>query len=147
MKNQEQYIVSLTSYPERIECCIKTIQSLLEQNTDVDYSIVLTLAEPQFPDKTMSEELNKLIQERKVELLWHPTGIRSHKKLMLILKKYPAATVIITDDDVKRPEWWLQMFIDEHKKYLKDVIVGESAWKLGTDFKQTTENLLRNMKL
>ena len=46
MKNQEQYIVSLTSYPERIDCCIKPIQSLLEQNTDVDYSIVLTLAEP-----------------------------------------------------------------------------------------------------
>ena len=46
---------------------------------------------------------------------------------MPTLKKYPDATVIITDDDEERPDWWLQMFIDDHKKYPNDVIVGESA--------------------
>lgn len=138
--NQEQYIVSLTSYPERIDCCIKAIHSLLNQKTNVEYTTVLTLAEPQFPDKELPEELNNLIQSKEIELLWHPTDIRSHKKLMPVLKKYPNAVIIITDDDVNRPDWWLQMFIDDHKKYPYDVIVGESAWRLGSDLKQTSAN-------
>jgi len=137
---KEQYIVSLTSYPERIECAAQALESIINQNTNEEYKIVLTLAEPQFPDKKLPDSIKKLENTGTIEILWHPTDIRSHKKLMPVLKKYPDATIIITDDDVKRPDWWLQMFIDDHNKYPEDVIVGESAWKLGADLKQTTAN-------
>ena len=83
------------------------MKSIINQKTDEEYKIVLTLAEPQFPDKQLSVNINKLEKESSVEILWHPTDIRSHKKLMPVLKKYPDATVIITDDDVERPDWWL----------------------------------------
>ena len=62
---------------------------------------------------------------------------------MPTLNKYPDATVLITDDDVKRTDDWLQTFVDDHKKYPKDVIVGYSAWKLGNNFKQTTASNVR----
>lgn len=62
---------------------------------------------------------------------------------MPVLSKYPDATIIITDDDINRSNDWLQTFIDDHKKYPNDVIVGYSAWKLGNDFKQTTASKTR----
>ena len=136
----EHYIVSMTSYPERIECAAQCLESIINQKTDIDYKIVLVLAEPQFPDKHLPDSITKLETSNQIEILWHPTDIRSHKKLVPTLKKYPDAIIIITDDDVTRPDWWLQMFIDDHKKHLNDVIVGETAWRLNTDLKQTTAN-------
>lgn len=140
LEDKEQYIVSMTSYPERIECAVQALESIINQDVNEEYKIVLTLAEPQFPGKQLPDSIKMLEETNKVEILWHPTDIRSHKKLMPVLKKYPNATVIITDDDVKRPEWWLQMFIDDHKKYPHDVIVGESAWRLDKTLIQTTAN-------
>lgn len=138
MNNKEQYIVSLTSFPARINYVGKALESLVNQKTDIEYKIVLTLAEPQFLDKKLPEYLVRLISEYNIELLWHPTDIRSHKKLIPTLKKYPDATIIITDDDIIRQDWWLQMFIDNHREYPTDIIVGYSAWRLGEDFKQTS---------
>ena len=136
LKDKDQYIVSLTSYPARIQYAAEAVKSLLKQKIDVDYKIVLVLAEPQFPGCKTPKEIQSLLKDRRLEILWHPTDIRSHKKLIPTLKKYPDATIIITDDDITRPDWWLQMFIDDHKKYPEDVIVGLSAWRLNKDMKQ-----------
>ena len=117
LDDKEQFIVSMTSYPERIECAAQALNTIINQKTDENYKIVLVLAEPQFTNKKLPDSIKKLEDSEQIEILWHPTDIRSHKKLMPVLKKYPNATVIITDDDVERPDWWLQMFIDDHKKY------------------------------
>lgn len=136
----EEYIISLTSYPARINCAVIAIKSLLNQKTEYDYRVVLVLADTQFPDRVIPKELVDLEKEGKLEIIWHPTDIRSHKKLIPTLMKYPDATIIITDDDVKRPDYWLNSFIKSHIEYPNDVIVGFSALKLGKDLKQTSAN-------
>ena len=100
-------IVSLTSYPARINCASEALESLITQKTDEPYKVVLVLAEPQFPDRKLPDSITEMIRSGKIEIIWHPTDIRSHKKLIPTLKRYPNATVVITDDDVKRPDWWL----------------------------------------
>ena len=46
ISQKEQFIVSLTSFPERIMYASIAIDSLLSQKASVDYKVVLTLAEP-----------------------------------------------------------------------------------------------------
>ena len=137
-QEDEQFIVSMTSHPGRINHVRKALDSILNQETTVPYKVVLVLAEPQFPGKVIPYQITELEWDKQIEIIWHPTDIRSHKKLNPTLQKYPDATIIITDDDVIRPSWWLQMFVDDHSLFPDDVIVGMSAWRLQRNFKQTT---------
>ena len=53
------------------------------------YHLVLVLCEKEFPNKEadLPEVLRLMIEAGDVELIWHPTNIFSHKKLMPVLKK------------------------------------------------------------
>ena len=57
-------IISLTSYPPRIDIVSQTIKSLLGQNPAPDL-VVLYLAESQFPNKQIPAELNAITQTNK----------------------------------------------------------------------------------
>lgn len=117
-----EVIVSMTSYPARIIGVERVWQSILSQETDEPFRCVLTLAEEEFPDKRLPKFLQRLIDEGKVELIWYPRNIRSHKKIIPVLHKYPDATVITVDDDIERPQGWLKVLLEDHRKYPHDII-------------------------
>ena len=98
-KNNPEIIVSLTSFPDRIHTVVKTIKTLLNQTKKPD-RVILWLAPEQFPnkEKDLPEELLDL---RKFGLTidWYK-DIRSYKKIIPTLKKYPDAIIITTDDDI-----------------------------------------------
>lgn len=138
IKTDEKIIISLTSYPARIKYVKRVLESLVNQSVNNDlYHIVLVLAIPEFPEK--EEELPygliKYIIDNNIELLWYPTNIRSHKKLIPTLLKYPDNPILVCDDDVIRPDGWLQMFINDHNKYPNDIIGGLYSWYFGNDYK------------
>lgn len=123
----ETLIISMTSYPARINCVAKVWFSILRQNVDKSlYHCVLVLAEPEFPnkEKDLPEDLKLLIENDLVELIWHPTNIRSHKKLIPTLLKYPNNPILIIDDDVIRPAEFLETFLNDHAEYPNDIIAG-----------------------
>lgn len=131
-------IISLTSYPARIYGVYDVLSSLLNQSVDKnEYHIVFTLAEPEFPnkEKDLPENLVNLINDNDIEMIWYPRNIRSHKKLIPALKKYPDNPILIIDDDVVRKDGWLEMFINDHKKYPNDIIGGSFAYYFDKDFK------------
>ena len=92
-------IVSLTSYPARINTVNQTIESLLNQSMPAD-KVILWLAPEQFPNKEadLPQELLDL-KEKGLLIDWYH-DIRSYKKLIPALKKYPEAIIITADDDL-----------------------------------------------
>ncbi len=123
----------MTSFPPRIKDVAKVWFSIFQQNVDKEqYHCVLVLAEPEFPnkEKDLPIDLQTIINNGLVELIWHPTNIKSHKKLMPTLAKYPNADILVIDDDVIRPQGWLKCFIEDHKKYPEDIITGLITFRL-----------------
>lgn len=98
-KREVPVIVSLTSFPERINTVVKTLKTLLTQTIKPDM-VILWLAPEQFPNK--EDDLPKELLELKkygLTIDWYK-DIRSYKKIIPTLKKYPEAIIITTDDDI-----------------------------------------------
>ena len=95
----EKIIVSLTTFPARINIVVKTIKTLLTQTLKPD-AVILWLAPEQFPngENDLPQELLDLKQYG-LTIDWYK-DIRSYKKIIPTLKKYPNAVIITTDDDI-----------------------------------------------
>lgn len=131
---KKKVIVSMTSYPARIECVAPAFRSILNQNVDRRlYKCMLALARPEFPGgkADLPPDLVAMVRKKEIELVWTETNTRSHKKLTPALKKYPTNPILITDDDVIRQPGWLQMFIDDHDRYPDDIICGAFGYFFG----------------
>lgn len=125
--NDDILIVSMTSWPKRIEFVAKAIHSILQQNVSKElYHIVLVLAETEFPnkEKDLPDDLVLMHNANLFEIIWTPTNTFSHKKLLPTLKRYPNNPILVTDEDLLRPQDWLKTFINDHKTYPNDVLVG-----------------------
>ena len=95
----KKIIVSLTSYPARIDVVNTTIESILNQSLKAN-RIILWLAPEQFPNKE-KDLPDKLIKLKKYGLIidwYHDIG--SYKKLIPTLKLYPNDIIVTADDDV-----------------------------------------------
>ena len=95
----EKIIISLTSFPARINIVVKTIKTLLTQTLKPD-AVILWLAPEQFPngENDLPQELLDLKQYG-LTIDWYK-DIRSYKKIIPTLKKYQNAVIITTDDDI-----------------------------------------------
>lgn len=113
-------IISLTSYPARIKTVHQTIYSLLTQSICAD-EVILWLAEEQFPnqEKDLPQELLALTKIG-LKIEWCH-DIKSFKKLIPALKKYPEAIIITADDDVLYPKDWLEKLLLSYVKNPKAV--------------------------
>lgn len=98
-EDEELVIVSLTSFPERINTVVKTLKTLLTQTMKPD-KVILWLAQEQFPggEGDLPQELLEL-RNFGLTIDWCE-DIRSYKKILPTLKKYPSAVIITTDDDI-----------------------------------------------
>ncbi|WP_145980430.1 glycosyltransferase family A protein [Helicobacter mustelae] len=86
-----------------------TIFSLLLQKSPPK-KIILYLAESQFPGKKIPKSLQKLTRFENFEITWCE-DIKSYKKLLPTLKRYPDETIVIADDDMYyHPTWLLELW-------------------------------------
>ncbi len=109
-------IVSLTSFPGRINTVHHTIETLLKQTLRPD-RLILWLSDNQFPNKEddLPNELLKL-KEFGLEILWCE-DLKSYKKLVPALKMFPNDIIITADDDMYYQKDWLQSL---YEKYLEN---------------------------
>ncbi len=98
-------IISLTSYPARIDGVAQVVDSLLNQKLSAD-RIVLCLAECEFPGKEtdLPADIIQLVNDEKLELLWCDENLGPHKKYYYTMQRFPDAIVITADDDLLYPE-------------------------------------------
>lgn len=114
-RTEIEYVVSLTSFPARINCVYYCVKSILNQSLKAD-AVILWLAEEQFPNKESDLPL-KLLNLRKhgLTINWC-SDMRSYKKILPTLKLFPQANIITTDDDVYYSTKWLSGLIEAFKK-------------------------------
>ena len=95
-------ILSLTTFPDRINSVSKTIKTLLNQTLKPD-KVILWLAFEQFPKK--EQELPNDLLELKnfgLDIKWCE-DIKSYKKLIPSLIEFPNDIIITFDDDIYYP--------------------------------------------
>ncbi len=94
---KEKVIVSLTSFPARIDQVYFAIKSLMIQSYQAD-RIILWLSKQQFPNGLDSKPLETL-QQKGLEMIFVDDDLRSHKKYFYALQQQKPDEVVITFDD------------------------------------------------
>ncbi|MFN3894491.1 MAG: glycosyltransferase [Acinetobacter sp.] len=126
-------IVSLTTFPKRIEKTWIVVESLLRQ-TKPPKKIVLTLSRLQFSSEgALPKELLNLRSEG-LEILWTDDDLRSHKKYYYVMQKYSNDIVVTVDDDFIYEKRMLEKLLDFHEKYPKCVITHLGLKKKGVNY-------------
>ncbi len=116
-----EIIISLTSYPARINTVTYTIESLLNQSVKAN-RIILWLAPEQFPNKEQDLPSDLLaLKNQGLTIDWYH-DIKSYKKLIPTLRKYPEAIIVTADDDALYPVHWLRQLLIAHKAHPKSII-------------------------
>ena len=120
----EKVIVSLTSYPARINYVHLAIKSLMLQSYKPD-RIILWLAEEQFPSKKLPENLISL-QKYGLEIIWIH-DIYGHKKYFYpVLNQKEDEIVITFDDDIIYSKKTIERLMKTHAQF-PDCLVCERA--------------------
>lgn len=99
-RDRQRVIVSLTSYPQRIDYVADVVRSLFAQLQLPDLT-VLYLSEDQFPDgvKSLPPNLTSCLG-RDFQIRWVRGDMRSHKKYLYAVRDFPEDLVITVDDDI-----------------------------------------------
>jgi GTPase SAR1 family protein len=120
-KRIDNLIVSLTSFPERIDEIKYTIYSLLDQ-TVLPEKIILWLAESQFPVKENDLPSNVLdFRNYNFEIHWCE-DIKSYKKLVPSLIQYPDYFILTVDDDIYYDKRLIQKIWQEHLEHPNEYV-------------------------
>lgn len=122
----KKIIVSLTSFPARIDMVHMTIRSIFNQTLKPDM-IILWLSDEEFVERIIPKEL-QVMTEIGLNIEWCK-NIKSHKKYYYTMLKYPEDIVVTFDDDIIYPENYLENL---YKKYLKyeDCIICNQGHKM-----------------
>ncbi|WP_052466919.1 hypothetical protein [Psychroserpens damuponensis] len=119
--SESNLIVSLTSFPARIDVVYLAIRSILNQ-TEKPKKIILWLGEEQFPDGESSLP-NSLLDLKPLGLeIEFCKDLKAHKKYYFAFQKYPNNLVVTIDDDVIYPKNLLKILLENHKLYPNSVI-------------------------
>lgn len=92
-------IVSLTSWPKRIHCVRRSLDTILQQTRPAD-KIILWLSLQQFPDREIPEDLMELVNEGKLDVEWVEDDYKPHKKYFYAMQQYPDDIIVTIDDDL-----------------------------------------------
>src|SRR5574344_451815 len=117
-KRETKIIASLTTFPGRINSVYKTISTLLTQTMKPD-EVILYLADSQFPDKNLPQNLLNL-EKLGLSIKW-VEDIRSYKKLIPTLKEYPNDIIITFDDDLYYMPDTIETLYNSYKEHPQDI--------------------------
>ena len=91
----------------------QTIDSILNQETDVIYKICLTLHKDDI--KKVSNRLFKYLKDNNVELISIDEDLKGHKKYYQVIQKYFNLPIITVDDDLIYSTHMVQILWDMYK--------------------------------
>src|ERR1035437_9916865 len=118
--NKDRIIVSITSFPSRINRLWLVIETLLRQSQKPD-KIILWLSLDQFPSLN-SLPINLLnLLKRGLEIQLKEDDFRSHKKYYYAINEYRNDVIITVDDDVFYHKELIENLVNIYHKFPKCV--------------------------
>ncbi|MDL2323280.1 hypothetical protein LJC52_04755 [Bacteroidales bacterium OttesenSCG-928-A17] len=120
-KRTNKTIVSLTSFPARINKVWLVIETILHQTSRPDM-IILWLSEEQFKNKEILPKNLLMLQKRGLKIELRPGDLRSHKKYYYTLLEYPNDVMITIDDDIFYKTTMIESLMKEHNKNIKTIV-------------------------
>ncbi|MBN2167166.1 MAG: hypothetical protein JW717_12875 [Marinilabiliaceae bacterium] len=119
--DKEKFIVSLTTFPARINKVWLTIETILHQTEKPD-KIILWLYKGEFESKDVLP-LNLLrLESRGLEIHFCEDNLMPHKKYFYSMLEYPDDNIITIDDDVFYPPTLIEKLKKTHKCNPAEVI-------------------------
>lgn len=125
---RDDFIVSLTTFPKRIESLRYTLHSIFIQDIRPK-KVILSLSSEEFIQDYGSKELPSYIKEFEafgLEVLWNEENLRQYNKIIPILKSYPNDVIVSLDDDIYYPQGLLRGLYEAHLRN-KNVIWAQRA--------------------
>lgn len=114
----EKIIISLTSYPARIDTVYLAIRSILKQTVQAD-KILLWLSIEEFPNKyaDLPQSLLSIKEEPQFMICWVDENLKSHKKYYYALQNYRDDIVITVDDDMYYEPAMIETLLRSYKAH------------------------------
>lgn len=120
-EREQRIIVSMTSFPERIQFVPLTLERLMNQTVKPD-KIILWLAKEQFLN--LENDLPSRLLEMKsrgLEIKWCE-DLKAYKKLLPALKQFPNDLIITVDDDLLYDVDLVENLYEAHRMYPQAII-------------------------
>ena len=111
--NGEKYIVSFTTFGERVKHCEKMLKHF-EKQTYKDFHLVITLAKDDL--KFIDEKLQRRLDNNELELLVADEDLKSHNKYFYVMQKYHDKPIITIDDDRLYDTDMVEKLVTTHEK-------------------------------
>jgi hypothetical protein len=115
-KSSKKLIVSLTSFPLRINKIWIVIESLMRQSHKPDL-IILWLSKDQFESVEILPKRLKRLQDKGLEIRLCDGDLKSHKKYYYTLKEYPNDYLFTVDDDIIYPTTLISRLVELNNVY------------------------------
>lgn len=126
--NNEKYIVSITSFPQRYSLCAKTIFNLLKNQTYKNFHLVLTLYKDDY--KQLNDELKVFVENDLIEVIIADKNYCPHLKYFYTMKKYWDKPIITLDDDRKYSNNIIEVLVNKFESLNYKSIVCNVAPKM-----------------
>lgn len=112
---EQGVVVSLTTFPARIEKVYLTLQSILRQERRAE-RVLLWLAEEDFPNENALPEKLLSLKQHGLEIRFCE-NLYSFKKIFYTAQEFPNSIIVTADDDTLYPESWLGGLLDTYAQY------------------------------
>ena len=116
---EDNLIVSLTSYGQRLKTCHLAIKSILNQT--VKPRRVLLFIGEESRDVVLPKSLLALKQYN-VDIIYVSDNLKGHKKYFYSMQMYPESVIITIDDDCIYPANTIECLLKAHKQFPKAVV-------------------------
>jgi hypothetical protein len=116
----QEIVVSLTTYPARVDSAWQAIRTILRQRVAPD-RVILSLYEGDFPNRELPHKLSQ-IEEAGVEIIWFEQNLRSYLKFLPALARFPDDIIVTADDDTLYPWTWLEQLVRTHRRFPEAVV-------------------------
>ena len=125
MSESSDIIISLTSYPGRIDNAWLTIESLFWQTYTYN-SIVLVLSTQEFKGRELPKSIRQQIR-RGLKILWTDQIFKSFGKFIPASQEYHEKYIVTFDDDIIYEKWRLEKLVRMSRKY-PNAIIGHRGY-------------------
>lgn len=115
---KRKIIVSLTTYPKRIDSVYIVIKSLMRQEIKPDY-IILYLGND-CNDSMINSKLRKL-EKKGLKIIFTDDNLKSHKKYFYAMHDFPDDLIITADDDLIYDKYFIEKLYENYNKHPNDI--------------------------